>query len=155
MAKSSRSSRVKKNNQNLKKKLFGPAEIARSERMNAKLLELAKQQKSQQEMEVEGSDDKDGAANKSEDHDAEDDAEMDVDGSAAKAKSSGSWRLERNEKQKKQKAARQRQTGGSVDHTSSEHWGRAAESAAEHQTQYITSMAGDVTSQSSEIKMPW
>lgn len=66
MAKSSRSSRVKKNNQNLKKKLFGPAEIARSERMNAKLLELAQQQKSQQEMEVEGSDDKDGAANKSE-----------------------------------------------------------------------------------------
>ncbi|RMY53174.1 hypothetical protein D0863_14033 [Hortaea werneckii] len=112
MAKSSRSSRVKKNNQNLKKKLFGPAEIARSERMNAKLLELAKQQKSQQEMEVEGSDDKDGAANKSEDHDAEDDAEMDVDGSAAKAKSNGSWRLERNEKQKKQKAARvQKSTG--------------------------------------------
>ncbi|RMZ28804.1 hypothetical protein D0859_07108 [Hortaea werneckii] len=113
MAKSSRSSRVKKNNQNLKKKLFGPAEIARSERMNAKLLELAQQQKSQQEMEVEGSDDKDGVANKSEDKDAEaDDAEMDVDGSAAKAKPSGSWRLERNEKQKKQKAARvQKSTG--------------------------------------------
>lgn len=71
MAKSSRSSRVKKNNQNLKKKLFGPAEIARSERMNAKLLELAQQQKSQQEMEVEGSDDKDGVANKIEDKDAE------------------------------------------------------------------------------------
>ncbi|RMY89846.1 hypothetical protein D0864_06374 [Hortaea werneckii] len=123
MAKSSRSSRVKKNNQNLKKKLFGPAEIARSERMNAKLLELAQQQKSQQEMEVEGSDDKDGVANKIEDKDAEgridlttlvqaDDAEMDVDGSAAKAKPSGSWRLERNEKQKKQKAARvQKSTG--------------------------------------------
>lgn len=78
MAKSSRSSRVKKNNQNLKKKLFGPAEIARSERMNAKLLELAKQQKSQQEMEVEGSDDKDGAANKSEDHDAEGTSAMSI-----------------------------------------------------------------------------
>ena len=71
MAKSSRSSRVKKNNQNLKKKLFGPAEIARSERMNAKLLELAQQQKSEQDMEVEGSDDKDGVANKTEDKDAE------------------------------------------------------------------------------------
>ena len=42
MGKSSRSSAIKKNNQVLKKKVFGPVETARIERQNAKLLELAK-----------------------------------------------------------------------------------------------------------------
>ena len=54
MAKSSRSSAVKKNNQNLKKKVFGPVETARNERQNAKLLELAQQPKPPRaEMEIE------------------------------------------------------------------------------------------------------
>lgn len=54
MAKSSRSSAIKKNNQNLKKKVFGPVETARNERQNAKLLELAQQPKPlKAEMEVE------------------------------------------------------------------------------------------------------
>ncbi|KAM3417634.1 hypothetical protein BST61_g5870 [Cercospora zeina] len=42
MGKSSRSSAIKKNNQALKKKVFGPVETARIERQNAKLLALAK-----------------------------------------------------------------------------------------------------------------
>jgi hypothetical protein len=45
MAKSARSSRIKKNNSALKKRVFGPVEIARNERLSAKLLELAKQPK--------------------------------------------------------------------------------------------------------------
>ena len=51
MAKSSRSSRLKKNNAVLKKKVFGPVETARIERQNAKLLELAKQPKEHMEVE--------------------------------------------------------------------------------------------------------
>jgi hypothetical protein len=42
MGKSSRSSRLKTNNRVLKKKVFGPVETARTERLNAKLLALAK-----------------------------------------------------------------------------------------------------------------
>ena len=54
MAKSSRSSAVKKNNQTLKKKVFGPAETARNARQSAKLLELAQQPKPlRAEMDVE------------------------------------------------------------------------------------------------------
>ena len=54
MAKSSRSSIVKKNKASLKKSVFGPVEQARSERLNAKLLALAQQPKPEkQEMEVE------------------------------------------------------------------------------------------------------
>jgi len=54
MAKSSRSSRLKKNNQGLKKRVFGPVEAARSERLSAKLLALAQQPKPPRaEMEVE------------------------------------------------------------------------------------------------------
>jgi hypothetical protein len=54
MAKSSRASVVKRNNQNLKKKVFGPAETARNERLSARLLKLAQQPKSlRSEMEVE------------------------------------------------------------------------------------------------------
>lgn len=54
MAKSSRSSALKKNNKVLKKKVFGPVEAARNERQSAKLLELAQQPKPlRPEMEVE------------------------------------------------------------------------------------------------------
>lgn len=45
MGKSQRSSRIKTNNQALKKKVFGPVETARNERQNAKLLALAQQGK--------------------------------------------------------------------------------------------------------------
>ncbi|KAI2630939.1 hypothetical protein GGR54DRAFT_177357 [Hypoxylon sp. NC1633] len=45
MAKSSRASSRKANNQRLKSKVFGPVESARVERLSAKLLELAAQPK--------------------------------------------------------------------------------------------------------------
>lgn len=41
MAKSSRASTIKSNNQRLKAKVFGPVESARMERLSARLLELA------------------------------------------------------------------------------------------------------------------
>ena len=53
MAKSARASRTKANNQALKKKVFGPVETARNERLNAKLLELAQQPKEKMEVEQE------------------------------------------------------------------------------------------------------
>ncbi|KAK4996514.1 hypothetical protein LTR28_000166, partial [Elasticomyces elasticus] len=43
MARSARSSVTKKNNAKLKARVFGPVENARTERLSAKLLELAAQ----------------------------------------------------------------------------------------------------------------
>ncbi|KAK7750963.1 hypothetical protein SLS62_007096 [Diatrype stigma] len=48
MAKSSRSSVRKANNQRLKRNVFGPVEAARNERLSAKLVELASQPKPEQ-----------------------------------------------------------------------------------------------------------
>ncbi|KAK5109503.1 hypothetical protein LTR62_006955 [Meristemomyces frigidus] len=45
MAKSARSSAIKKNNTQLKKRVFGPAVAARQNRLNAKLMALASQPK--------------------------------------------------------------------------------------------------------------
>ena len=53
MAKSSRASSVKANNQRLKKNVFGPVEDARTARLSAKLLELAAQPKPQRDTEME------------------------------------------------------------------------------------------------------
>jgi len=54
MARSARSSAIKKNKSGLKKRVFGPVETARNERLNAKLLELAQQPKAPRpEMDVE------------------------------------------------------------------------------------------------------
>ncbi|KAK3944310.1 hypothetical protein QBC46DRAFT_374957 [Diplogelasinospora grovesii] len=52
MAKSARSSTIKSNNQKLKKNVFGPVELARAERLSAKLLELAAQPKPQRDVEM-------------------------------------------------------------------------------------------------------
>jgi hypothetical protein len=49
MAKSSRASSRKVNNQRLKQKVFGPVEAARMQRLSSKLIELASQPKQQQE----------------------------------------------------------------------------------------------------------
>lgn len=55
MAKSSRSSSKKFNNQRKAASIFGPAETARQERLSAKLLELAKQAKPEPaEMKIDG-----------------------------------------------------------------------------------------------------
>lgn len=45
MAKSQRASSRKNNNQRLKRNVFGPVEAARTERLSAKLMELAAQPK--------------------------------------------------------------------------------------------------------------
>lgn len=52
MAKSSRASTTKANNQRLKAKVFGPIEAARQERLSAKLLEIASQPKPVPEKEM-------------------------------------------------------------------------------------------------------
>ncbi|ETS85728.1 hypothetical protein PFICI_03753 [Pestalotiopsis fici W106-1] len=76
MAKSSRASTVKTNNQRLKAKVFGPVEQARMERLSAKLLEVAaapKPEKPEAENEMKIVDDE--AEAKAD----QDDATMDVD----------------------------------------------------------------------------
>ncbi|KAJ4292193.1 hypothetical protein N0V88_005822 [Collariella sp. IMI 366227] len=52
MAKSSRSSTLKANNQRLKKNVFGPVESARAERLSAKLLALAAEPKPVKDIEM-------------------------------------------------------------------------------------------------------
>lgn len=52
MAKSSRASTLKANNQRLKKNVFGPVEAARNERLSAKLLALAAEPKPQKDIEM-------------------------------------------------------------------------------------------------------
>lgn len=58
MAKSSRSSTRKANNQRLKTNVFGPVEAARQERLSARLLEIARQPKPVPEREMEDVEDK-------------------------------------------------------------------------------------------------
>ncbi|KAF1346719.1 hypothetical protein BDV97DRAFT_224840 [Delphinella strobiligena] len=78
MAKGSRSSARKFNNSKLKAKVFGPVENARTERLSAKLLELASQPKpARPEMEVE---DTKTAASEAKDIPSAKDTEMEVDG---------------------------------------------------------------------------
>ncbi|KAI5928634.1 hypothetical protein F4810DRAFT_14496 [Camillea tinctor] len=79
MAKSSRASSVKSNNQRLKAKVFSPVEEERNARLSAKLLELAAQPKPErpaQEMKVED-DAEEGAEPKAEEN--HDDTAMDLD----------------------------------------------------------------------------
>ncbi|KAM0281329.1 hypothetical protein ACHAQH_003597 [Verticillium albo-atrum] len=52
MAKSARASTRKANNRRLKQNVFGPVESARTERLSAKLLDLAAQPKPQKEQDV-------------------------------------------------------------------------------------------------------
>lgn len=72
MAKSSRASSRKANNQRLKANVFGPVEAARAERLSAKLLELAAQPKPKPE-EMKVDDGEEGDNNKK----GEDDGELD------------------------------------------------------------------------------
>ncbi|KAF3770444.1 hypothetical protein M406DRAFT_105371 [Cryphonectria parasitica EP155] len=89
MAKSSRASTVKANNQRLKAKVFGPVEDARQERLSAKLLEIASQPKPVPEREMDDAEDK-GEAEQKEGTAAEekaDDTAMDVDTAKSQTKS--------------------------------------------------------------------
>ncbi|KAK1236948.1 hypothetical protein MKX08_007896 [Trichoderma sp. CBMAI-0020] len=75
MAKSSRSSSKKFNNQRKAATIFGPAEAARQERLSAKLLELARQAKPEPaEMKID-----DDADAQDKEEQAADDNSMDVD----------------------------------------------------------------------------
>lgn len=70
MAKSSRASTTKANNQRLKAKVFGPVEQARMERLSAKLLEVAsapKPEKAEAENEMKIVDEEDEAKTEQDD----------------------------------------------------------------------------------------
>jgi hypothetical protein len=54
MGKSSRASTRKANNRELKSKVFGPVESARTKRLSAKLLEIVQQSKPEAETKMEG-----------------------------------------------------------------------------------------------------
>lgn len=72
MAKSARASGIKKNRQVLKKKVFGPVEAARNERLSSKLLELAQQPKTREvEMEEEGVSYSNSSTNVQDDHETD------------------------------------------------------------------------------------
>lgn len=75
MAKSARSSQRKRNSANLRATVFGPAHDARTERLSAKLLELANAPKPEQEEKAAGDEDKkEEDPNAVVDHDAQDEA---------------------------------------------------------------------------------
>ncbi|RKU41760.1 hypothetical protein DL546_002696 [Coniochaeta pulveracea] len=82
MAKSSRASSVKSNNQRLKANVFGPVESERTARLSAKLLELASQPKAKPEVEMKDAaeeGEKSTAADK-------DDETMEIDSAASKSR---------------------------------------------------------------------
>ncbi|TKA63671.1 hypothetical protein B0A55_11292 [Friedmanniomyces simplex] len=82
MARSARSSAIKKNKSGLRKKVFGPVETARNERLNAKLLELAQQPKAPRpEMDVE-----EESASKTAEPEGKAEQSMDLDGDSVAAK---------------------------------------------------------------------
>ncbi|KAI1085729.1 hypothetical protein F5B20DRAFT_15616 [Whalleya microplaca] len=101
MAKSSRASSRKANNQRLKSKVFSPVETARTERLSARLLELAAQPKPEKtedgsEMTVEEVKmDEDGATT------TKNDDTMDIDG--AKPTTTPSRRSEKKRIEKRRK----------------------------------------------------
>ncbi|SPQ26046.1 7e3172d8-42e1-492b-a18a-687595617700 [Thermothielavioides terrestris] len=87
MAKSSRASTIKKNNQRLKKNVFGPVEAARAERLSAKLLALAAQPKPQRDVEM-----NEAPTDESKDTATEKMDTMDVDGAKPASKKPNSKR---------------------------------------------------------------
>ncbi|KAJ5279896.1 hypothetical protein N7478_005268 [Penicillium angulare] len=99
MAKSIRASVSKRNRANLRKKVFGPVVDARTERLAAKLQELASQPrpetsaKSEMELKSEETADQDSGAKAA----AADEA-MDVDTKSSKSRSQKSGRVQKNKK---------------------------------------------------------
>ncbi|KAI1502274.1 hypothetical protein F5X99DRAFT_379682 [Biscogniauxia marginata] len=79
MAKSSRASTVKANNQRLKAKVFSPVEEERNARLSAKLLELAAQPKPERPVEMKIVSDDDDADDAKADEENHDDTAMDLD----------------------------------------------------------------------------
>ncbi|KAI1467203.1 uncharacterized protein F4812DRAFT_431610 [Daldinia caldariorum] len=103
MAKSSRASTRKANNQRLKSKVFGPVEAARAERLSAKLLELAAQPKAQPDAEIKMVDGTEEDAAKVQNSTAVPDADntMDVDSAKPTSKRSDKKRIEKRRKTSK------------------------------------------------------
>ncbi|KAF4120291.1 Protein of unknown function (DUF2423) [Geosmithia morbida] len=100
MARSSRSSAVKANNQRLAAGVFGPIEAARAERLSARLLEVARQPKPQSsDTNMGETNDADKAKDSQDKSKTGDDAVMDLDSSYKPAKSSvGRKRIEKRRK---------------------------------------------------------
>ncbi|KAI0406603.1 hypothetical protein F4802DRAFT_595960 [Xylaria palmicola] len=111
MAKSSRASSRKANNQRLKANIFGPVEVERNARLSAKLLELATAPKPERaddetmnivETDADAAAAEDGNAEKQDAAAAADEASMDVDATKTPATSSkSSTKKGRVEKRKK------------------------------------------------------
>ncbi|KKA27121.1 hypothetical protein TD95_000368 [Thielaviopsis punctulata] len=95
MARSARSSALKVNNQKLKSKVFGPVEAARTERLSAKLLELAKAPKPIHDVKM------DEAAEDAEEKKADDVMEIDGAAKPTASKASSSKRIQKKRKAKK------------------------------------------------------
>ncbi|KIW00712.1 uncharacterized protein PV09_07697 [Verruconis gallopava] len=86
MAKGLRASVNKRNKSKLRSRVFGPVEDARTERLSAKLLELAQQPKPvRSEMEVDGSEGKEESTSATSESKAAagDEEDMDIDASTA------------------------------------------------------------------------
>ncbi|KAJ5753834.1 uncharacterized protein N7511_007987 [Penicillium nucicola] len=104
MAKSVRASVSKRNRANLRKKVFGPLVDARTERLAAKLQELASQprpdapQKSRKDSEMDDSADQEETATKASEAGA--DEEMDLDSKTPKSRSSKSGRVQKQRNRK-------------------------------------------------------
>ncbi|KAI1490641.1 hypothetical protein F5X96DRAFT_635267 [Biscogniauxia mediterranea] len=105
MAKSSRASSVKSNNQRLKAKVFSPVEEERNARLSAKLLELAAQPKPERPAEemkdVEEGDQADEEKNPDDDNTA-----MDLDTAKAAAAAVASKRSHKKRMEKKRKTSK-------------------------------------------------
>ncbi|KAK6841629.1 hypothetical protein PG990_006374 [Apiospora arundinis] len=101
MAKSSRASTIKANNQRLKRNVFGPVEAARLERLSAKMREIAAQPKPVPEVEMKPVDEAEEAkAAEQATEAASDEATMDVD-AAKPSKRSERKRIEKRKKPSK------------------------------------------------------
>ncbi|KAK8115007.1 uncharacterized protein PG998_000441 [Apiospora kogelbergensis] len=99
MAKSSRASTIKANNQRLKRNVFGPVEAARMERLSAKLREIAAQPKPIPEVEMKPVDEAE-EAKAAEKGSASDEATMEVD-APKPSKRSERKRIEKHKKPSK------------------------------------------------------
>lgn len=105
MAKSSRASTVKANNQRLKRNVFGPVEAARLERLSAKLLETASKPRPETDGEemkiVDGQDDAAAAADGAAAETTTEDVAMDVEPAKPSTKSNPKKRIEKRRKYNK------------------------------------------------------
>ncbi|KAK8056584.1 hypothetical protein PG993_001811 [Apiospora rasikravindrae] len=102
MAKSSRASTIKANNQRLKRNVFGPVEAARLQRLSAKMREIAAQPKPTPEVEMKPVEEAEEAtATEQASETAPEAATMDVDSANPVSKRSERKRIEKRKKPSK------------------------------------------------------